>query len=146
MITLEGMTMAKPIIATRIQGIEEQITNGETCILVPSCDSNGLARAIVNLLDNRQFAETLGLNAREKVERDFSVDKMVSETERIFQLLSDHHEIHRKSSIFQRKGDISIFGVSYDFFRHTVIFYPMIFGDRTQMKAMNYERYCSYIV
>jgi len=85
MITLEGMAMARPIIATHIDGITEQITNGETGILVQPWDTNSLARAIVKLLDNRKFAETLGLNARRKVERDFLLEKMVVETEKIYQ-------------------------------------------------------------
>jgi glycosyltransferase involved in cell wall biosynthesis len=88
MITLEGMAKAKPIVATRIYGIEEQIINGETGILVPSWDADGLARAIVDLLDNKQFAKNLGSNARKKVERDFSVEKMVSETEKVYQSLA----------------------------------------------------------
>jgi glycosyltransferase involved in cell wall biosynthesis len=88
MITLEGMAMAKPIVATRLPGIEEQLTNNETGLLVPSRDANGLARAIVKLLDNRELADTLGWNARSKVEKKFSVEKMLGETEKLYQSLT----------------------------------------------------------
>ena len=87
MIILEGMAMAKPIIATRIDGITEQITDGETGLLVSSWDANGLAKAIIRLINDHNLAVRLGLKGRERVEKDFSVEKMIAETEKIYQLL-----------------------------------------------------------
>lgn len=87
MITLEGMAMAKPIIATRIDGITEQILDGESGILMPPRDPNALAEAIIGLGKNINFAQTLGLEARRRVEKQFTVEKMVSETERVYQSL-----------------------------------------------------------
>lgn len=84
MITLEAMAMAKPIIATNIEGITEQITNGEDGILVPARDPAALADAIIKLLSDRKLAKKVGLAARKRVERDFSVEKMVSETEKVY--------------------------------------------------------------
>lgn len=87
MITLEGMAMAKPIVATRIDGITEQITDGETGLLVPSWDANALAKAINRLISDRDLAFRLGRAAREKVEIEFSVENMIAETEKIYQSL-----------------------------------------------------------
>ncbi len=89
MIALEGMAMTKPIIATKIEGIIEQITDDETGLLVPSKDANALANAINRLISNRDFALGLGMKARQKVEKEFSVEKMVTETEKIYQSLCD---------------------------------------------------------
>jgi glycosyltransferase involved in cell wall biosynthesis len=86
-ITLEGMAMAKPVVSSRIDGIEEQIDDGETGMLVPSWDANAIARAINRLINDRAFAENLGMKAREKVEKDFSVEKMISETQKIYDSL-----------------------------------------------------------
>jgi glycosyltransferase involved in cell wall biosynthesis len=86
-ITLEGMATAKPIISTRIDGIEEQINDGETGMLVPSWDANAIARAINRLINDRAFAENLGIKAREKAEMDFSVGKMIAETQKIYDSL-----------------------------------------------------------
>ncbi len=85
MITLEAMAMAKPIVASRIDGITEQITDGETGLLVSSRDANALAKTIIRLINDRDLALRLGVNARQKVEEDFSVEKMVYETEKIYQ-------------------------------------------------------------
>jgi glycosyltransferase involved in cell wall biosynthesis len=90
MITLEGMAMTKPIVATRINGITEQITDGETGLLVPFKDANALANAINRLINDRDLALRLGMNARQKVEKDFSVIKMITETEKIYQSLCDN--------------------------------------------------------
>ena len=84
MIILEGMAMAKPIIATKIDGITEQIENNETGRLVPPRNSAALAEAIIEIIDNKELAEKIGLNARHRAESKFSVKKMVAETEKIY--------------------------------------------------------------
>lgn len=87
MVTLEAMAMAKPIIATRIDGITEQISDGKEGLLVPPKDPSALAEAIIKLMGNRELAISLGLAAREKVELEFSVEKMIAETEKVYQSL-----------------------------------------------------------
>ena len=80
MITLEAMAMAKPIIATNIDGITEQITDGVDGILVPPKDPSVLAKAVIRALNDKKLARTMGLLAREKVEQEFSVEKILAET------------------------------------------------------------------
>ena len=87
MITLEAMAMAKPIVATNIDGITEQITNGENGILVPPRDPTALGNAIIRLLGDRKSAQQIGMAARKKVEQEFSVERMVSETEKVYMAL-----------------------------------------------------------
>ncbi len=84
MVTLEAMAMAKPIIATNIDGITEQITDGVYGILVPPKDPSALAKAVIRVLSDREFARSMGLLAREKVEQEFSIEKMVAETEKVY--------------------------------------------------------------
>jgi glycosyltransferase involved in cell wall biosynthesis len=84
MVTLEAMAMAKPIVATRIDGITEQITDGVNGILVPPKDPSALSKGIIQVLSDRELARSMGLAARKKVEQEFSVDKMVAETEKVY--------------------------------------------------------------
>jgi glycosyltransferase involved in cell wall biosynthesis len=84
MITLEAMAMAKSIVATNIDGITEQITDGINGILIPPKDPSALAKAVMRVLNDRELARTMGLAAREKVEQEFSVEKMVAETEKVY--------------------------------------------------------------
>ena len=76
--------MTKPIIATSIDGITEQITDGVNGILVPPKDPPALAKAVIRVLTNKELVRTMGLSAREKVEQEFSVEKMVEETEKVY--------------------------------------------------------------
>jgi glycosyltransferase involved in cell wall biosynthesis len=84
MVTLEGMAMAKPIVATEIQGIIEQISGGSEGLLVPPRDSAGLAAGILKLVQHKELASRFGIAARSRVERFFSVERMVRETERVY--------------------------------------------------------------
>ena len=58
---LEAMAMARPIVATDIDGIREQITNGRTGILVRPRDPQALATGITELLKDRAKAKTMGM-------------------------------------------------------------------------------------
>ena len=84
MITLEAMAMAKPIVAANIDGITEQITDGVDGILVPPKDPADLAKAVIRVLNDKELARTMGLAARKKVEQEFSLERMVSETEKVY--------------------------------------------------------------
>jgi glycosyltransferase involved in cell wall biosynthesis len=84
MITLEAMAMAKPIVATQIEGIVEQITDSNEGILVPPKDAEALASAILRLIKDRELGNRLGAAARSKIESYFSIDKMVEETEMVY--------------------------------------------------------------
>jgi glycosyltransferase involved in cell wall biosynthesis len=82
--TLEAMAMAKPIVATRINGIEEQISDGEEGLLVPPQSTKTLSAAVLELIQNNELASRLGMAARRKVETYFSVERMVGETEKVY--------------------------------------------------------------
>ncbi len=84
MITLEAMAMAKPIVAMQIDGITEQITDEENGILVSPKDHSALAEAILRLIQKKDLCNKLGRSARKKVEQEFSVEKMVAETEKVY--------------------------------------------------------------
>ena len=84
LITLEAMAMAKPIVATQLPGINEQISDGLEGILVPPKNPKALGTAVLSLLQDRKLASRLGAAARSKVESCFSVEKMVRETEKVY--------------------------------------------------------------
>ena len=87
MITLEAMAMEKPIVTTSIDGIMEQITDGREGLLIAPKSPPALAQAVKRLVDNPDYARSLGINARAKVVRDFSVHKMIAETIKVYETL-----------------------------------------------------------
>jgi glycosyltransferase involved in cell wall biosynthesis len=87
MVLLEAMAMAKPIVATRIDGITEVLENNKTGLLVPAKNSNALAEALVGILDDKAKANFFGQNAREAAKEKFSVKKMVEQIELAYEKL-----------------------------------------------------------
>jgi len=85
---LEGMAAGLPIVATRVGGIPEIITDGIEGILIPPREPDALAKAIIRVLRDKESGKTMGLAARKKVEQEFSVEKMVAETEKVYQSLT----------------------------------------------------------
>jgi len=72
--SLEAMACGKPVVATAVDGLVEQIENGKTGLLVPHKDHQALARSLVGLIDNPELATKLGTAARRSVETRFSDD------------------------------------------------------------------------
>jgi glycosyltransferase involved in cell wall biosynthesis len=90
MVMLEAMATAVPVVATDIPGVGDTITDGVEGRLVPVGDIAALASAIVALIDDRATAGRLGRNARKKIERDYTVERMVRRTEVLYDgLLAD---------------------------------------------------------
>lgn len=84
MVTLEAMAMAKPVIASNIDGITEQISNGVNGLLVPAKAPKAIADAIIKLLNDKAYAKEIGLAARNSVVQKYSVEKMIAETEKVY--------------------------------------------------------------
>ena len=85
MILLEGMAMAKPVVATQIEGISEVVEHGKTGILVPPEDPQALAEGIIALLRDEDKARRMGQAGRKRVEEKFSVDEMVRRTQGVYE-------------------------------------------------------------
>lgn len=81
---LEAMAMAKPIVATGVDGVPEAVVDGETGILSPPSDPAALADAILSLLQNSSQAQAMGQAARRRVEAMFRQDMMVTHTEQLY--------------------------------------------------------------
>lgn len=74
---LEGMALAKPVIATCVGGIPEVIEHGKTGLLVPPGDVTALAKSLTELLGDPKRATGLGAEARHRVEQVFSLEKQL---------------------------------------------------------------------
>ncbi len=83
-VILEAMAMAKPIVASDINGVREQIENGRTGVLVPRGDPQALAEAIKQMLKERIVAKKLGMEARKQVEEIFDIRRQVALHEEVY--------------------------------------------------------------
>jgi trehalose synthase len=65
------MWKARPVVASAVGGVQDQIVDGESGMLVDPGDLDGFARAITGLLEDPARAEWMGHNARERVRGAF---------------------------------------------------------------------------
>ncbi len=81
---LEAMALARPVVATAAGGVPTIVEDGETGLLVDIGDPLALAKGIERLLDDRILAGLLGERARQLVETDYGLEKMIRSTEDIY--------------------------------------------------------------
>lgn len=73
MVVLEAMAYGKPVIASRIGGIPEQIEDRRTGLLFPPGDSDALRDALRELIAGSAMRLAMGREARRTVEERFSM-------------------------------------------------------------------------
>jgi glycosyltransferase involved in cell wall biosynthesis len=86
LVTLEAMGWARPLIASRTSALPEIVIDGETGLLVPPENSQALAKAINQLLDEPETASQMGCAGFERLVEHFSVEKMVCATLDLYRL------------------------------------------------------------
>ena len=69
---LEALACGSPFIGTNIAGIAACVTHDQTSLLVPPNDAAALAQSILRLLNDPDFAWTLGQNARDLIVSNYS--------------------------------------------------------------------------
>ena len=81
---LEAMALSRPVVASNVGGIPEMITDGETGLLVPPHDADALATAVIRLLRDHPYADTLGRAGHDLVHDRFCIELMVKAIEQIY--------------------------------------------------------------
>lgn len=81
---LEAMAMKKPVVSTAVGGTPELIDSENTGVLIPPRDPEALADAVIGLLSHPDRARMMGEAAQARVQQDFSIQTMVTETEALY--------------------------------------------------------------
>ncbi|MFH1612938.1 MAG: glycosyltransferase family 4 protein [bacterium] len=87
LIFLEVMNFGKPIIATKVAAIPEIVIDNETGILVPPENFTDLYSAIIKLINDENLRKKMGEAGKQRLEKYFSREKMIKETEKIYDML-----------------------------------------------------------
>jgi len=93
LVLLEAMAAARPIVASRVATIPEVVADGETGLLVPAGDPLALASALADLAEQPDLAARYGEAGRERLRRQFSVEKMVGDTELLYRELLEERAL-----------------------------------------------------
>ncbi len=81
---LEAMALSLPVVASRVGGIPEVVTDGIDGILVSPDDPEDLARACIGLMNDTGRAREMGRAGRGKVTARFSVGQYIEKTARLY--------------------------------------------------------------
>jgi len=85
----EGMWKARAVIGSRVGGIQDQITDGETGVLVEPRDLGAFAKSAAALLRDEDRARELGHAAMERVRDEFLGSRSLGQYLQLFQRLID---------------------------------------------------------
>ncbi|UZJ39116.1 glycosyltransferase [Prosthecochloris sp. SCSIO W1102] len=80
-VVMEAMAMAKPVVATDVNGARELMQDGNTGFIVPPADPPALANAIDSLIDNPEKLSAFGNAGKERVKQHFTMQRMTDTLE-----------------------------------------------------------------
>lgn len=84
-VVLEAMAAARPVVTRPTHGIGDLVEDGHTGLVVPGEQPANLGEALLELLGNRDVADTMGQRGRQKVAEKYSLETMVSRYEAVWQ-------------------------------------------------------------
>ncbi len=80
---VEAFAAGRPVVGSRISGIQDVITDGQTGLLVPPADPNALAHAIIRCLASPALSDAMGRRAQGEAER-YSLIQMIAKIDRLY--------------------------------------------------------------
>jgi glycosyltransferase involved in cell wall biosynthesis len=86
-VMLEAMALGKPVVATKVGGIADYLTDGVHACLVPKGDHVRLAERIQELLDTPTRARRLATAGQQLVRERFTMERMAEETAALYREL-----------------------------------------------------------
>ena len=87
-VLLEAMAAGRPVIATEIAGMAEDIRTGDAGMVVPRNDAGALAGAITTLLSDTVQAEQMGARGRRIVEMGYQWPQIAHRIEEVYKKLT----------------------------------------------------------
>ncbi|MCD6291617.1 MAG: glycosyltransferase family 4 protein, partial [Anaerolineae bacterium] len=86
LVNLEAMAMAKPVVAFAHGALPEIVADGRTGVLVPPGDEEGMAEAIVRLLNDPSLSAAVGEAGRLRVEQGFTAERVATQIDQVYRL------------------------------------------------------------
>lgn len=84
-VVVEGMAAGKPVIATRGGGVPEIIVDGACGILVPMNNATALGKAILQLLHDPAYAQSIARAGYERVRNHFCIQLAARNVEAVYE-------------------------------------------------------------
>lgn len=85
LVLVEAMAAGRPVVATRVGGVPEVVSDGETGLLVPTENPAALSEAIRRLLADPDLARRMGEAGRRRAGKWFSARRMAEQTVALYE-------------------------------------------------------------
>jgi glycosyltransferase involved in cell wall biosynthesis len=96
MALLEAMAAGLPVVATRVEGIEEVVGEGKHGLLVPPANSAALAKAILQLLGNPQLRRWMSAASQQRIQEFHTTERMCKGYLQIMLKCHDRKNLRKK--------------------------------------------------
>jgi glycosyltransferase involved in cell wall biosynthesis len=90
---LEAMAERRPIVASNVGGIGEQVRDGVEALLIAPRRADALAEAIARLADDADLCRRLTEAARRRVEQEFSRERMIARYETLWEAVIERRPL-----------------------------------------------------
>jgi glycosyltransferase involved in cell wall biosynthesis len=94
-VLVEAGAMEKPVVTSQMGGVVEVVADGKSGLVVPTGSVDGLADALARLIANPALRARMGQMGRRRAVELFSVERMVSDVERVYAKLLPRQVIAR---------------------------------------------------
>lgn len=88
-VLLEAMACKLPVIGSDVGGIPDIIQDGETGLLAPEKDVNGLSTSITTLIEDEDLRERIALRGYDNVREKFSWEKVAENYLRVYKDIAE---------------------------------------------------------
>lgn len=76
---LEAMFNSMPIVASRVSGIVDTVTEGNSAVMFDVGNAGQMKESIIGLLSNPETRKSLGISAKEEYEKKYSYSRIVND-------------------------------------------------------------------
>ena len=80
----QAMAMSKPVVSFDIDGARELVHNNNTGYLVRPKDTKGLSDRVIDLINDAEKAEKMGINGKKLVDPAFRIETMIDKIKEIY--------------------------------------------------------------
>jgi D-inositol-3-phosphate glycosyltransferase len=93
LVAIEAMASGTPVIASDVGGLQFTVVDEKTGLLAPAKDEDAFAVAIDRIVSNPEWRDTLGKNARKRVEAKFSWDGVAAQLDELYTQLIEQEAV-----------------------------------------------------
>jgi glycosyltransferase involved in cell wall biosynthesis len=104
---LQAMLAGKPVVATRVGGLEELVEHGSEGLLIPPEDPEAVAEAVLTLARDSALRHRLGRAARSRALSEFTLEREAERTQRLYRQLVEAQRVFAVPNVRGVRFDLS---------------------------------------